>query len=166
MKKTWLSTYGRFVALACVASFVVLVATDSVRAQGQGAYISQAANRLGKVVDKGNQDGFSLQSNLFSSGGGWLKKSDKWVALYTVQLNAGTTYRFLASGDNDAQDVDLRITDLKGEKELKADTGTAADAIVEFTPNTTGRYLVQIRLYASRENLDAFCLSVVMQKDK
>ena len=166
MKKTWLSTYGRFVAIACVASFVALVATDRAAAQGQGEYITQAAARLSKQVGKGNQDGFTLQENIFSSGGGWLKKSDKWVSLYTVQLNAGTAYRLLASGDNDAKDVDLRITDIKGDKEFAADTATAADAVVNFTPQTTGRYLIQIRLFDSRENLDAFCLSVVMQKGK
>jgi len=163
MKKTWLSTHGRFVVGACLASLLALVGASSANAQ-QGVFITQASARLSKLVDKGNTDGYSLQSNSFSIGGGWLKKGDAWVSCYTVQLTAGKQYRFLASGDNDAKDVDLRVTDLKGEKEFAADVDTAADAVVNFTPKVTGRYLVQIRLYSSRENVDAVCLSVVMGK--
>ena len=154
----------RFSLGVCVATVLALVVGTNQASAQQGAYITQASARLAKLVDKGNSDGYKLQNNSFSVGGGWLKKSDEWVGIYTVQLTAGKQYRFLASGDNDARDVDLRITDLKGEKVLKADVDTAADAIVNLTPKTSGRYLVQIRLYSSREDLDAVCLSVMMVK--
>ena len=81
----------------------------------QGKYISQASAHLAKLVDAGNADGFSLHNNSFSLGGGWLKKSqDGWVAIYSVNLKAGKKYRFLATGDDDAKDVDLRVLDANG----------------------------------------------------
>ena len=110
----------------CVAIVASLIAENRACAQ-QGGYITQAAARLSKLVDKGNADGYSLQNNSFSIGGGWLKKGEEWVSIYTVQLTAGKQYRFLASGDNDAKDVDLRIMDVKGTNQFAADVDTAAD---------------------------------------
>ena len=130
----------------------------------QGVYVTQAAARLSKLVDKANKDGYELQDNSFSIGGGWLKKSNDWVGIYSVQLTEGQQYRFLASGDNDAKDVDLRIMDLKGKTQYAADVDVAADAIVNFTPKASGRYLVQLRLFDSQGDVPAVCLSVVMQK--
>jgi hypothetical protein len=132
--------------------------------EGQGVFITQAAARLSKLVDKGNKDKFNLQNNTFSIGGGWLKKGDAWVGIYTVQLEQGKAYRFLAAGDDDAKDVDLRLMDLKGKMEYAVDDRDDAEAVVNFTPKMSGRYLVQIRLYSSRKDFDAVCLSVVMQK--
>jgi len=63
------------------------------------------------------------------------------VRLYTLTLQGKQKYRFLAAGDADARDVDLDIQDLKG-KTLKADVGTEPEAVVNFTPNVTGKYLV------------------------
>jgi hypothetical protein len=160
MKKSRLSRCVRNVAIACLALFAI---ESRVVAQ-QGAYITQAATRLGKLVDKANTQKFTLQPNSFSIGGGWLKKGDAWVSTYAVQLYEGKQYRFLAAGDNDARDVDLRVTDLKGEQEFAADVERKADAVVNFSPKTSGRYLVQIRLASSREGQDAVCLSVVMMK--
>src|SRR4051812_16918529 len=106
----------RILALSILSVLALHVTSTRVSAQdGQGIFVTQASERLGKLIDKANKGGFSLQNNSFSIGGGWLKKDDKWVGLYTVQLTAGKQYRFLASGDKDAKDVDLRITDLKGE---------------------------------------------------
>src|ERR1700686_3957271 len=97
----------------CLAMAAVLATEGRVSAQ-QGIFVSQASARLSKLVDKGNEDGYSLQNDSFSIGGGWLKQSQtKWVGLYTVQLTEGKKYRFLASGDNDAKDVDLRLKDVK-----------------------------------------------------
>jgi hypothetical protein len=130
--------------------------------QGQGQYITEAAARLSKLISSANKDGFTLQDNNFSIGGGWLKKdTDKWVPLFTLTLQAGKKYRFLASGDADARDVDLQVQDLNG-KTLASDEDTAADAIVNFTPAATQKYLVRVRLYASDQNVPCVCLAVVM----
>ena len=119
---------------------LALSANAKVAAQeGQGKYITEATVRLIKLVDAGNKDGFLLKDNSFSIGGGWLKQSqNEWVALFTLDLTAGRTYRFLGAGDNDAKDVDLQIVDASG-KQVAVDDAVKAEAIVNFTPETTGR---------------------------
>ncbi len=155
---------GRFlVALTLAISLVGLLGAERARAQeGQGIYVTQASARLTKLIDNGNKDSYSLQDNSFSIGGGWLKQStSNWVALYTVDLTAGKKYRFLAAGDNDAKDVDLEVQDAKG-KVVAFDERTNPEAIVDFTPSASGRYLVRIRLYASVDDLPCVCLGIIM----
>jgi hypothetical protein len=169
MKQRMLSRNGQFVLGVCLASLLTLVGVQNhAGAQdGQGKYITQSTIRLIKLVDAANKAGYALQDNSFSIGGGWVKQGkDNWVGLYTVQLTAGKSYRFLASGDADAKDVDLQIVDPTDvTKVYKEDVDTAADAIVDFTPETTGRYLVRIRLYDSANDLPCVCVSTVMSKN-
>jgi len=131
--------------------------------QGQGQYLTEAAARLSKLIARANQDGFTLTDNNFSIGGGWLKQSQtNWVPLYTLTLQAGKKYRFIASGDADARDVDLEVQDLNG-KRFAADEGTEPDAVVNFTPTVTQKYLVRVRLYDSDKQLPCVCIAVVLQ---
>jgi hypothetical protein len=140
----------------------VAVPGNSTAQQGQGQYVTEAAARLSKQVEKANKEGYAFQDNNFSIGGGWLKQSEKaWVPLYTLNLQAGKKYRFIAAGDADAQDVDLEIKDGNG-KTVKADVSTDPVAIVDFSPETTGKYLVRVRLYKSDGNADCLCLALVM----
>jgi hypothetical protein len=128
----------------------------------QGRYITEAAERLNKAIDKSNKDGFILANNRFSVGGGWLKQSKKdWIPLYTVQLTKGKTYRFLAAGDADAKDVDLDIIN-EDKKSVAKDADTDPLALVDFTPKTSGLYTVRVRLYASRNSDPCLCLAVMM----
>ena len=164
MKNPLMWQRGRFTLGLCVAGVLALLVGDNrASAQGQGVYVTQATARLAKLIDKANEDGFKLQNNSFSIGGGWLKKSSEWAPIYTVKLNAGQKYRFLASGDDDATDVDLKVVDAKN-NEVAIDDDTARDAVVNYTPRVSGRYTVHIRLYASRNDVDAVCLSVMMAK--
>jgi hypothetical protein len=149
-----------FVGLASLAT--LLSGANRASAQ-QGPYITQASARLGKLVDKGNDDGYNLHNNSFSIGGGWLKKSKEWVAIYTVQLTAGKKYRFLASGDDGAIDVDLRVKNADGDVKAKDDLEDK-NAVVNYTPKVSGRHTVEIRLYDSTKNRDSVVLSVVMSK--
>jgi hypothetical protein len=149
-------------SLGLVAATLVLVGAGRASAQ-QGVFITQASARLAKLVDQGNKDGYQLENNRFSLGGGWLKKGDDWVSIYSVHLTADKAYRFLASGDNDAMDVDLRVLD-RDNKVVALDDGTEADAVVNFTPKVAGKYFVQIRLYSSRKDFDAVCISALMVK--
>lgn len=165
MKNLLWSSRGRFIVGVCLASVLaVLVSDNRASAQGQGVYVTQASAKLTKLIDTGNKDGFGLNDNTFSIGGGWLKQSTtNWVPLFTVQLTGGKSYRFLAAGDNDAKDVDLEVLDANG-KVVAQDSETDPTATVDFTPNATGRYLVRIRLYGSDNNLPCVCLGIVMSK--
>src|ERR1035438_9811921 len=103
--------------MVCLASELgAAVCEQRVAAQqGQGVYVTQASARLTKLITAANKSKYKLADNSFSIGGGWLKQSKtKWVPLFTVKLEAGVDYRFLAAGDNDARDVDLDIRDPDG----------------------------------------------------
>jgi hypothetical protein len=156
----------RFTLGVCMASALALIVSDN-RACAQlkqGPFVTQAASRLTKLIDSANKNGYSLADNSFSIGGGWLKQSQEdWIPLYSVNLKAGTTYRFLAAGDNDAKDVDLDVQDSNGTTVVKDDK-TDPTAVVTYTPKKDGKYLVRVRLYDSRESLPCVCLSVMMIK--
>jgi len=152
-------------ALVCVASVVGVLATSSrAPAQEQGKYVTEATVRLIKLMNAANKQGYALKEDDFSIGGGWLKQStEKWIPLYTIQLQEGKKYRFLAAGDADAKDVDIEVQDSDG-KVVAQDVKTDPEASVDFSPTRTGRYLVRIRLYASDMNQPCACLAVVMTK--
>ena len=167
MMNQWLSFRGRFALAMCLAGLMtVLVSENRASAQeGQGRYVTEAAARLTKLIDASNKGGFVLQNNSFSIGGGWLKQSQTaWVPLFTVPLVEGKTYRFLAAGDVDAKDVDLEVQDANG-KSVAIDTRTDPEAVVDFTPTTSGNYVVRIRLYDSDRNQPCVCLAVMMTKN-
>jgi hypothetical protein len=156
---------GIAVGICLLSAVAILAGATRSDAQGvkQGAYVTQAAARLAKLVDNGNGAGFALANNSFSLGGGWLKKSDKWISIYTVNLAEGQKYRFLASGDDDARDVDLRVVDPDG-NQVAIDQKVDLNAVVDYIPSKSGKYLVQIRLYSSNSNYDAVVLSAMMIK--
>jgi hypothetical protein len=165
MKVQRMSRNARLTLGLALVGLLVLANVPAARAQeGQGKYITEATVRLIKLVDAANKDGYSLADNSFSTGGGWLKQSQKdWIPLFTVQLQEGKEYRFLAAGDADAKDVDIEILDADN-KVVAQDVDTAANAHVNFSPKATGRYLVRIRLYDSDKNLPCMCLAIVMSK--
>jgi hypothetical protein len=155
------------VCLAGVALVVLASSSSTATAQvKQGRFITETAARLQKLVDAANADGYKLQANSFSIGGGWLKQSEKeWISIVNVKLTAGKEYRFLAAGDADATDVDLRIVDPKNSDTIFAsDAGTDPEAVVNYKPAKTGSYQVQIRLYNSKGNAPCVCLALVMSK--
>ena len=157
---------SQFALGVCLASLFAVLASESRASAQQGKYITEATVRLTKLVNAANSSGYELQNNSFSIGGGWLKQSQSdWIALYTVPLTAGKTYRFIAAGDSDARDVDLEVQDAKG-KVWARDDKTDPEAVVTFSPENTGRYTVRIRLYDSRESLPCVCLAIVMIKKK
>jgi hypothetical protein len=157
---------GRFALAVLLVSVALVLAPEhdaaAQQGQGQGQYVTEASARLGKLIGKANQDGFVLQSNNFSIGGGWLKQDQNtWVPLFTVSLQAGKKYRFLAAGDNDAKDVDLQVLDGNG-KVVAVDDAADPEAVVDYTPAATQKYLVRVRLFDSATNVDCACLAVVM----
>lgn len=148
-----------------LALSAVAIAHTRVQAQeGQGKYITDASIRLTRLVAAANKDGYTLQDNSFSIGGGWLKQSkERWIPLYSLKLEEGKKYRFIAAGDEDAKDVDLEIVDADG-KRVALDDKTDPEAVVDFVPKASGTYQVRIRLYESMNNVPCVCLSVVLNR--
>lgn len=150
----------------CLAAMLALPSAASVAdaQEGQGKYVTEASAALIKLIDVSNTQGFALENDQFSIGGSWLKQSQtNWVPLYNIILKGGKQYRFLGAGDADTIDLDLRVVDATG-KVVAADIGTESNAIVNFNPQADGKYTVQLRLYASKNNLPCMSLAVVMAK--
>jgi len=166
MTTQWLPR-GRFLVGVFLAGLVGFLASENrASAQAQGKFVTQAAERLHKAIDRANSNGYSLHDNAFSIGGGWLKQSKKnWILLFTKTLKAGQPYKILAAGDSDARDVDVEIIDEDG-KVVAKDADLDATAVVNFTPKTSGKYQVRVRLYDSRSNVPCVCLAIIMTKEK
>jgi len=132
--------------------------------EGQGKYVTQASKRLVNLIGKANSEGFKLQDNKTSIGGGWLKKGDdNWVTVFSIVLEKDKAYRFLAAGDDDAMDVDLQVLDANS-KVVANDEKADPEAVVDFTPSSTQQYQIRVRLYASRGDLPCVCLAIVLTK--
>jgi hypothetical protein len=138
------------------------VESRTVVQQGQGKYLTQASAALEKLMD--DAAGYKLLNNALSIGGGWMTQgADNWVSVFTIKLEEGKDYRFLAAGDKDTVDLDLKIQDSEG-RVVAADEGTEPTAVVSFRPTARGDYLVRLRLYASQNNLPCTCLAAVLAK--
>lgn len=158
--------YGRHILAVSVAGVLCALAGGSTATaqQGQGSYVTEAADRLSKLITQSNQAGYRLSDNNFSIGGGWLRQSQtNWVPLFTVTLNQGRQYRLLAAGDHDARDVDLQVVD-ENNRVVAEDASTDPAAAIDFRPGSTQRYLIRVRLYASDKNVPCVCLGIVMDK--
>ena len=143
---------------------VSIMHTRAEAQEGQAKFVTEASIRLTRLVATSNKDGYTLQDNSFSIGGGWLKQSkEKWVPLYSLKLVEGKKYLLIAAGDEDAKDVDLEIVDADG-KRVALDDKTDPEAVVDFVPKASGTYQVRIRLYESMNNVPCVCLSVVLTR--
>lgn len=67
----------------------------------------------------------------------------------SFELTKGTMYAFLAGGDNEAKDIDVEIYRIADGKLIKKDDRVAPTTALVFTPQTTERYKVVLRLKSS-----------------
>jgi hypothetical protein len=80
-----------------VTAAILLMACTQVHAQTQGKYVNSSSAKLVRLVDAANNDGYNLQNDGFSLGGGWLRQgTGNWVPMFTMNLVAGKEYRFIA----------------------------------------------------------------------
>lgn len=149
--------------VTAAVAFVTCFGLDRAIAQKQEAFVEQASARLQKLIKSANADGYVYEGDRVSMGGAYLKREEKdWFAMATIKLDEGRSYRIIAVGDNDALDVDLRIV---GEaKVLAADTSQDPEAVVHYRPVRTGQYIIQLRLYQSRQHVSCFCMYMVLVK--
>jgi hypothetical protein len=136
--------------------------TDAQDRSKTSKYLKEAAEVLSGLMGRAEDDGYRLEKAM-TLAGGWIDKSDKWTGLYQLRLQEGSTYRFMAAGDADATDVDLRLTDPDGNVVAK-DTSVARTAVVNFTSRKTIFYTVEIRVYASANDVPCVCLTSVYKR--
>lgn len=129
-----------------------LIALHSIVTQAQTqcgppTYMRQA---LVNVIVKG-----ILLNNLSDMGynkdicilGTYLPKGEQ--VGFTTTLNAGTEYAFVGGGDDDVTDLDIYLVNDRG-IEVAKDSKTDNSPIVIFTPSTTGRYTVRVKMFSTR----------------
>jgi hypothetical protein len=156
----------KYLIAGAAALAVLLLPSGTALAQkkGQGKFLTEATQRLIGQVATANADGFRLANNTFSIGGGWLRQgAGNWVNLYTIRMEAGMEYRILASGDNDAVDVDVQVVNAKGTT-VASDTARAANASVTFRPKVSQDFQIRVRLFESRDSLPCVCVAIVLEK--
>ena len=152
---------------AAAAMAVCLLNAGTVAAQGVATYSKEAIDDLANLLNKAEKDGFKMAARTTTMFGGWLPKGQKqgtepWVPMLTVRnLDPMKTYRVVAAGDNDSRDLDLRIVDPTG-KIVTQDVTVLRNAEVTFTPTRQQDYVIEVRLYDSRDN--CFCIGGILNK--
>jgi hypothetical protein len=159
----------RKVQLAVAAVVVGLLCAGQAAAQGSVAtYTKEAMDDLIPLLNKASKDGFTMEPRTTTIFGGWLPKGSKtgneaWIPVLTLKsLDPNKQYRIVASGDNDTVDLDLRIVDPSNGKVVAQDTTVLRDAEVTFRPARQQDYVIQLRLYDSRDN--CVCLGAILRK--
>src|SRR6266545_5144398 len=132
-------------------------------AQGKATseFFAEALVPMVKVVDaatKGLGYGYNEGTSIL---GAWVKSGG--TVDMELPLNGGQQYAFLATGDLDAQDIDLFILDKNGNV-LAQDIRPNPEAAVEFKPPVNGRYTLRLHLCKSRNNVPCVCVATILRK--
>jgi hypothetical protein len=145
-----------------------LMSAGPVAAQQDVAtYGKEAMDDLVGLLRKAAKDGYSMEASTSTMFGGWLPRgrkqgNERWVPMLTLRnLDPNKQYRIIASGDNDTIDLDLRILDPTG-KVVAQDVTIFRDAEVTFRPARQQDYVIELRLFESRDN--CFCLGAILRR--
>ncbi|MFZ4058887.1 MAG: hypothetical protein ACOYKE_12160 [Ferruginibacter sp.] len=77
---------------------------------------------------------------------------------FTIELIANKKYIFMGGGDDDATDVDIKIT--KNDKVIASDTKTDNQPFISYAPDETARYVLTLSNHASK---GAYCCLVILE---
>lgn len=84
---------------------------------------------------------------------------DSESAIWSLDLDAGTSYVFIAAGDDDAKDVDLTLRQKGTTQNLVIDQTTTATAEVRFSPESSGSF--ELSVIMARCSQDPCSVNVV-----
>lgn len=147
------------VALACL----LFGSLPAAQAQGKKTtpFLLDSFDRATDLADKADRAGYGLAAGI-SVMGCWLDEGKD--IFFNRQLVGGLTYRFIASGDRDAQDVDIEVRDATG-RTVASDLRVNLDGDLLFTPQVTANFSIRVVLARSRNRLPCVCTAVVMEKN-
>lgn len=142
------------------AAFLSLLAcTTQANAQwNPGRHMSKSMAitlARGKAIEQKSDYGFCQTCYL----GAFLQPGND--SFMTMPLEAGRSYVFMGSTACDDCDLDILVVDENGRVVAK-DTDSDHVPAVEFTPSSTARYTVRLKLY--RATTAQFCGMTLMQK--
>jgi hypothetical protein len=152
----------KVLAVLGVAVAAWLATASPAAAQGRttAQLFAEAFVPLVKMADATQRLGYGYRHDV-SVLGAWVKNKEK--VSFVMTLEAGKHYAFLATGDQDATDVDLYLYDAQG-VEVAKDVLPNREAIIEFTPRVTGQYTMTLLLFDSRNNLPCVCTAAMLCK--
>lgn len=149
---------GKTIFLAAL----VLLLASAAAAQGPVEYMDQALeNALAKMKAIQDIDRVGFTRNHFGLLGGLFEKGQSMTQ--EITLSEGIQYVFLAGGDPDVVDMNIYLRDTSGAVIAKDDEPDV-NPIVVYTPTTTGRYRIELKLENSQQNRDAFCVLLILKR--
>jgi len=154
----------RFTTLIAFATLLALTFAASSSAKAQewvpGKYMAQALGEMmGAVRAISNDTNWGYDGSGVCLTGTLLSKGEAYAL--NRHFEAGERYAILASGDEDAKDVDVEILDNRGNR-LARDNDADRAALAIFVPRTRGTYTIRMKLYDSHRN--AFCVFAVLRE--
>jgi hypothetical protein len=161
MKMSWLMVASVIVGLVVTGAPIGADNTDSA------TFAKEAFDDLLGLLKKADQNGFRMEPKTTTMFGGWLPKgngagNEPWVPMLTLRnVSPNKQYRIIASGDNDTTDLDLRVVDPAG-KIVAIDGTVFRDAEVTFRPARQQDYVIELRLYKSRDH--CVCMGAILLK--
>ena len=128
-----------------------------------GPYLVQSITRATNLAAVAkNIDGYGYNNDI-SILAAWVGAGAS--VTFNYPLIANVDYMFLGAGDDDARIIDLEIFDNFNNRRVALDQTNHPEAIVRFTPQFTGRYLLTLTLIGSRDNLPCICSVVILKRD-
>lgn len=124
---------GTVVALA-------LLAASAEQGQAQ-SYAQQVWAQLQKMHDVVGARDYNLQNYIIGQLGEG--NTDTW----TFPMRANTDYIITGACDNDCSDLDITVKDASG-RVVEKDATTDDVPVVRFTPGSSARFTVEVKMYA------------------
>jgi hypothetical protein len=120
----------------------------------------QAVNRVVKVAQKQKDIGFNF-TRIGCFYGALLPKQQS--VSETIQLKAGVTYAFIASGEDGVKDVELSLRHADTDLLVKNDNTVSRTSVIAYKCPLDGRFRIQMSLYAADTDF-AMCSLAILQR--
>ena len=127
---------GSILLASCVLSSAPSKVASNAYLQQAFTSVTRFSAGLIKEADLGYDKDLSITA-------AWLE--GRRSISFTKDLKSGTTYAFVAAGDEDAEDVDVKVTGPTGQI-VDEDADDSSLAAAGFTAKTTGKYRFTITL--------------------
>ena len=122
--------------------FAVLIIVLLMASSSAYASVSGARAVMIQVAAVLINEGYDFDTD--ASGGGLLREGES--AVQRITLYRGNSYAIVASGCEDALDVDVELYNSDG-KLLAKDSDSSDSAVLEFSVNVTGTYYIKVKMY-------------------
>ena len=118
--------------------FTLIIGTAFANAQ---SYTEIVWNQIQNSYDSASDDGYSMKNYIIGAIGE--DEDNTW----TFYLTAGTDYLFRGFCDEDCNDLDIYLYNSDGD-EIDSDVEDDDFPLIYFTPYSTGRYQIEVSMYA------------------